>query len=87
MEAEENVKNAKKEQTGSSSELIGRSPLVLTRRLRIDTSVFSLFFVWVEALRQQLFSHGGMEPPLPGYNQYFLGVKSILLNDTTRRPE
>ena len=47
------------------------------------------FFVWVEALSpsQQFFSHVGTEPPLPGYYQYFLGGKSILLKDTTRRPE
>ena len=44
-------------------------------------------FVWVEALRpsQQFFSHVGTEPPLPGYYQYFLGGKCILLKDTTRR--
>ena len=36
-----------------------------------------LVLVWVEALRpsQQLFSHVGTEPPLPGYYQYFLGGK------------
>ena len=46
-------------------------------------------FVWVEALcpRQQLFSHVGTEPPLPGYYQYFLGGKCILLKDITRRAE
>ena len=46
-------------------------------------------FVWVEALRpsQQFFSHVGTEPPLPGYYQYFLGGKCILLKDTTRQPE
>ena len=40
-------------------------------------------FVWVEALRpsQQFFSHVGTEPPLPGYYQYFLGGKCILLKD------
>ena len=43
-------------------------------------------FVWVEVLRpsQQFFSHVGTEPPLPGYYQYFLGGKCILLDDTTR---
>ena len=37
-------------------------------------------FVWVEALRpsQYFFSHVGMEPPLPGYYQYFLGGKCIM---------
>ena len=47
-----------------------------------------LLLVWVEALRpsQQCFSHVGTEPPLPGYYQYFLGGKCILLKDTTRRP-
>ena len=54
-------------------------------------SIFALFclFVWVEALHpsQQFFSHVGTEPPLPGYYQYFLGGKCILLKDTTRRPE
>ena len=53
--------------------------------------VYSRFFglVWVEALchSQQFFSHVGTEPPLPGYYQYFLGGKCILLKDTTRRPE
>ena len=46
-------------------------------------------FVWVEALRpsQQFFSHVNMEPPLPGYYQYFLGGKYILLKDTTLGPE
>ena len=46
-------------------------------------------FVWVEAIHpsQQFFSHVGMEPPLPGYYQYFLGGKCFLLKDTTRRPE
>ena len=40
----------------------------------------------VEALRpsQQFFSHVGTEPPLPGYYQYLLGGKCILLKDTTR---
>ena len=48
-----------------------------------------LCFVWVEALgpSKKIFSHVGMEPPLPGYNQYFLGGKCILLKDTTWRPE
>ena len=32
------------------------------------------------------FSHVGTEPPLPGYYQYFLGGKCILLKDTSRRP-
>ena len=51
--------------------------------------VFNVDLVWVEALRpsQQFFSHVGTEPPLPGYYQYFLGGKFILLKDTTRRPE
>ena len=45
-------------------------------------------FVWVEALRpsQHFFSHVGTGPPLPGYYQYFLGGKCILLKDTTWRP-
>ena len=52
-------------------------------------NLFGLVFVWVEALRpsQQLFSHVRTEPPLPGYYQYCLGGKCILLKDTTRRPE
>ena len=33
------------------------------------------------------FSVIGMEPPLPGYYQYFLGGKYVLLKDTTLRPE
>ena len=47
------------------------------------------FLVWVEALHpsQQFFSHVGTKPPLPGYYQYFLGGKCILLKDTTRRPK
>ena len=52
-------------------------------------NLYLFLFVWVEALRlsQQFFSHVGTEPPLPGYYQYFLGGKCILLKDTTRRPE
>ena len=48
-----------------------------------------LFVCLFKALRpsQQFFSHVGTEPPLPGYYQYFLGGKCILLKDTTRRPE
>ena len=48
-----------------------------------------VLFVLVEALRpsQHFLSHVGLEPPLPGYYQYFLGGKCILLKDTTRRPE
>ena len=48
-----------------------------------------VLFVWNETLRpnQQFFSHIGTAPPIPGYYQYFLGGKCILLNDTTRRPE
>ena len=44
---------------------------------------------WVESLlpSQQFSRHVGMEPPLPGYYQYFMGGQYILLNDTTRRPE
>ena len=34
-----------------------------------------------------IFSHVGTEPPIPGYYQYFLGGKCILLKDTTWRPE
>ena len=45
-------------------------------------------FVSVEALHvqpsQQFFSHVGTEPPLPGYYQYHLGGKCILLKDTTQ---
>ena len=39
---------------------------------------------WVNALRpgQQFFSHVWMEPPLPGYKQYFWGVNMSLLKDT-----
>ena len=50
---------------------------------------FKDFLVWVEALHpnQQFFSHVGTEPLLPGYYQYFLGGKCILLKDTTRQPE
>ena len=50
---------------------------------------FLVLFVWVEALppSQQFFSHVETEPPLPGYYQYFLGGKCILLKDTTRRPD
>ena len=46
-------------------------------------------FVLDESLHpsQHVFSHVGMEPPLPGYYQYFLGGKCILLKDTTRQPE
>ena len=45
-------------------------------------TVFELkdFLVWVEALHpsQQFFSHVGMEPPVPGYYQYFLGRSMYL---------
>ena len=36
-------------------------------------------FVWIEALRpsQQFFSHVRMEPPLPGYYQYFFGEVNV----------
>ena len=46
-------------------------------------------FVWIKALHpnQQFLSNVGTEPPLPGYYQYFLGGKCILLKDTTRRPQ
>ena len=45
----------------------------------INSSLF--LFVWVEVLRpsQYFFSHVGTEPLLPGYYQYFLGGKCILL--------
>ena len=38
-----------------------------------------MLFVCVEALppSQQFFSHVGTEPPLPGYYQYFGGVKCL----------
>ena len=57
--------------------------------IHLEKSWSVVLFVWVEALRpsQQFFSHVGMEPPLLGYYQYFLGGKCILLKDTTRRPE
>ena len=44
------------------------------------------FFVCVMVKRpsQQSSSHVGMEPPLPGYHQYFWGV-NILLKGTTRQ--
>ena len=47
-----------------------------------------VMFVWVESLcpSQQFFSHVGTEPSLPGYYQYFLGGKCILLKGKTRRP-
>ena len=32
-------------------------------------------------LRRQFFSHVGMEPPFPGYNQYFLGLKDTSLSE------
>ena len=38
-------------------------------------------------LSEQCFHHVGMEPPLPGFYQFFLGGKCILLKDTTWRPE
>ena len=48
--------------------------------------VYQVLFVCVEALRpnQQSFSQVGTEPTLPGYYQYFLEEKCILLKDTTR---
>ena len=48
-------------------------------------------FVWfgfrLYVTSQQFFSHVGTEPPLPGYYQYFLRGKCILLKDTTWPPE
>ena len=56
---------------------------------RLGISLECRNFVWVEALRliQQFFSHVATEPPLPGYYQYFLGGKCILLKVTTQQPE
>ena len=43
------------------------------------TRLLSFFLVCVEAERsnQKIFSHVGTESPLPGYYQYFLGVKCL----------
>ena len=49
--------------------------------------VFSFCFVFAQRPSKQFFSDVGTEPSLPGYYQYFLGGKCILLKDTTRRPE
>ena len=58
-------------------------------RTQLQPSKPKRFLVWTEALRssQQFFSHVGTEPLLPGYYQYVLGGKCILLKDTIRRPE
>ena len=44
-----------------------------------------ILFVCVEALRpsQQFFSHVVTEPLLPGYYQYFLGVKCLAQGHNT----
>ena len=51
------------------------------KQLSNDQAPMDFGLVWVEALRpsQQFFSHVRTEPPLPGYYQYFLGGKCILL--------
>ena len=51
-----------------------------------DSVADSFSFRLVFALRpsKQFFSHVGTDPPLPGYHQYCLGGKCILLKDTTR---
>ena len=36
---------------------------------------------------KQFFSHVETEPPIPGYYQYFLGSKCLLLKETTHRPD
>ena len=56
--------------------------------VKISITGYTVSRFWVEALRpnQQFFSFVGTEPPIPGYYQYFLGGKCILLKDTTRRP-
>ena len=64
-----------------------RTPLKLVgvHTLKAQVRFYKVFLVWVEALRpsQQFFSHVGMEPPLPGYYQYFFG-RYMLLKDTTQ---
>ena len=71
------------------------------RRNSMHTIIITICFVFVlfEALRlsQQVFSHVGKEPPLPGYYQYFVvfcllffffggGGKCILLKIKKLRP-
>ena len=47
-----------------------------------------MFFVLIVVKRpgKQFFSHVETEPPIPGYYQYFLGSKCLLLKETTHRP-
>ena len=47
----------------------------------------TLVFVCAEAYRpsQQCFSHVGTEPPLPGYYQYFRGVKCLAQGHNTAK--
>ena len=49
--------------------------------------LYYVLFVWAVRPSQQFFSHVRTEPPLPGYYQYFLESRCILLKDITRRPE
>ena len=46
--------------------------------------LFFFVFVFIVVLRpgKQFFSHVETEPPIPGYYQYFLGSKCLLLKET-----
>ena len=48
---------------------------------------FGLVWFMLYIPGKQFFSHVGTEPPLPGYYQYFLAGKYVLLKDITRGPE
>ena len=47
---------------------------------------FFFVLIVVERPGKQFFSHVETEPPIPGYYQYFLGSKCLLLKETTHRP-
>ena len=53
----------------------------------VSINFFFLFvLIPVKCPGKQFFSHVGTEPPIPGYYQYFWGVKGLLLKETTHRP-
>ena len=44
--------------------------------------VFVLFLLWFNVPVNNFSSHVETEPPIPGYYQYFLGSKCLLLKET-----
>ena len=48
--------------------------------------LYSFVLIVVKRPGKQFFSHVETEPTIPGYYQYFLGSKCLLLKETTHRP-